>query len=62
MYKDPVKVKGLSDKDLTRIYVELKKVYKHYQEERIRRSVLKDLNAEQEPIFSDDSKEFNEER
>lgn len=30
VYKDPIKVRGLSDEDLEWIYKELKKVYKHY--------------------------------
>jgi len=30
VYKDPERVKTLCDKDIKRIYGELKKVYKHY--------------------------------
>lgn len=44
----------MTDNDIEKIYKELKKVFKGYQEERIRRNVMKDLNAIVEIDFSDD--------
>ena len=44
----------MTDGDIEKIYKELKKVFKGYQEERIRRNVMKDLNAIVEIDFSDD--------
>lgn len=46
VFKDPKRLKSLSHEDLQRVYKQIQKVYKHYQEEKIKRSVMKDLNAE----------------
>lgn len=54
VYKDPNKFRTMTDNDIEKIYKELKKVFKGYQEERIRRNVMKDLNAIVEIDFSDD--------
>lgn len=58
VYKDPKKLKSLTDQDIQRVYKQIQKVYKNYQEEKIRRNVMKDLNAEVElEKFEEDSTE-----
>lgn len=54
IYKDASKIKLMTNDDLTAVYKQLKKVFKAYQEERIRRDVMKGLNAEMEVSISND--------
>lgn len=47
VYKDANKLKTLKNEDVDAIYKQIKKVYKVYQEEKIRRNLLKELKADQ---------------